>query len=209
MAPQQQSNAEYYAYDRREAARAQASESWASAFKQFMLLLATCGFVWLLWFAFGLTGLQFGLIALFVIGVAILVWFLMLKTHQQVADTQDKAVENIVRFQGQDDLGETLRALAAAAAGTQRSGTQLDSRLLQMASMIGTAKAKGEIAAHEARQTIDAYRQQGAQEQLQNQQQQQQAFYRYANEQPAATPQQGSQPQPERRSRSGGFNVYE
>lgn len=208
MAPQQQSNADYYAYDRREAARAQASESWAGTLRLFLILLATGAFVWLLWFAFGVTGLQFSLIALFVIGVALLVWFLMLKTHQQVSDTHEAAVSNIVRFQGQDDLGETLRALAAAAAGAQRSGNQTENRVLQLAGMIGAAKAKGEIAAMEAKQTITAYREQAVQGQQQSQEQQRAAFYRYAAEQQAVDQEQGQAP-PQRRSRSSGFNVYE
>ncbi|MFN8467319.1 MAG: hypothetical protein U0X20_17305 [Caldilineaceae bacterium] len=211
MAPQQP---DYYAYDRRVQAQAQASSSWASAFKLFLILAAVAAFVWVLYFAFDKTGLQFALIALFVIGVALLVWFLMLKTHQQVSDTHADAVNNIVRFQGEDDLGETLRALAAAAAGTQRSATQFDGRLLAVANMIGAAKAKGEIAAIEAKQTIDAHRQQIAQSQQQGEQQRRQAFYSYAADQQAANsdqtnPYQAGPPPDQRRSRGSGFNVYE
>mgnify|MGYP000948653628 CR=1 FL=1 len=141
MAPQPQQSPDYYAYDRRVRAEAEASTSWASAFKLFIIVAATAAFIWLIYFAFGTTGLQFALIALFVVGVAILVWFLMLKTHQQVSDTHADAVNNIVRFQHEDDAGETLRSLVVAISNGQRAGTQLDSRLLQLAGVIGEAMA--------------------------------------------------------------------
>ena len=208
MAPQPQQSPDYYAYDRRVRAEAEASTSWASAFKLFIIVAATAAFIWLIYFAFGTTGLQFALIALFVVGVAILVWFLMLKTHQQVSDTHADAVNNIVRFQHEDDAGETLRSLVVAISNGQRAGTQLDSRLLQLAGVIGEAKDKGMIAAHQAGATIDAVRQQTVQNQQQSQEQQRAAFYRYAAEQQAIDPQQDQAP-PERRSRSNGFNVYE
>jgi uncharacterized SAM-binding protein YcdF (DUF218 family) len=153
---------DYYAYDRREIARAQASAQWASTIRLFLLLAAAAGLIWVLWFAFGLTGLQFGLIALFVIAVIVGVWLLMLSTHGRVADVMTQTTENLVNFQRADDQGEVARA-AIAALG---KGTQLDGRVLQVASMIGTAKAKGEIAAYQARQTIEAERQQWQQREV-------------------------------------------
>jgi hypothetical protein len=162
---------DYYAYDRREIARAQASAQWASTIRLFLLLAAAGGLIWVLWFAFGLTGLQFGLIALFVTAVVVGVWLLMLSTHGRVADVMTQTTENLVNFQRADDQGEVARA-AIAALG---KGTQLDGRVLQVAGMIGTAKAKGEIAAYQAKQTIQAERQQ-------RMQQERQAYYGYADD---------------------------
>lgn len=206
MAPQYNPGPEFYAYDRREAKRAEASQAWAGTLRLFLLLAAVAGFVWVLWFAFGITGLQFGLIAAFVIGVVLGVWQLILATHDRVSDTHAEAVSNIVRFQGEDDYGETLRALVTAVASSQRGGQQLDGRLLQLANLIGSAKAKGEIAAIEAKQTIDAYRQQTAQVQQQGEQQQRSAFYSFASGQPGADPNGQARPA----NRNGpGFNIYE
>ncbi len=205
-----QQQPDYYAYDRRVAAQAEASTSWASAFKLFLIIAAVAAFIWLIYFAFGTTGLQFALIALFVVGVAVLVWFLMLKTHQQVGETYEAATNNIVRFQHEDDAGETLRVLATAASKAGASNQQFDGRLLQIANAIGDAKAKGLIAAHQAGATIDAVRQQTAQSQQQSEEERRQAFYRYAADQAAANPGQAPPPQDNRRSRSGnGFNVYQ
>ena len=180
MAPQQQPGPDYYAYDRRVAAQAQASAEWARTFKLLLILLAVAGLIWVLWYAFGTPGLQFGLIAAFVIAVVLGVWMLMMSMHGRTADVVTETVQNLVAFQRADDQGEVARAAIAALSNGQRGNTQLDSRILQLAGVIGRAQAQGQIAAHRAASTIDAQRQQW--EQQQTQQQQREAFYGYASD---------------------------
>jgi uncharacterized SAM-binding protein YcdF (DUF218 family) len=183
---QQQQDPDYYAYDRRVAAQAEASAQWASVFKLFLILVAAAGFVWVLWFAFGITGLQFSLIALFVVGCVVGIWLLMMAQHGRIAQLVTEIIENIVAFQRADDQGEVARTAIAAWGNAQKGGQQLDGRLLQVASMIGKAKAEGEIAAYEARQLVDGHRQQTAQTAQQTQEAQRQAFYGYASDTSAA-----------------------
>ena len=185
---QQQQGPDYYAYDRRVAAQAQASAQWASTLRLFLILVAAAAFVWVLWFAFGVTGLQFSLIALFVVGCVVGIWLLMMAQHGRIAQVMTETVDNIVAFQKADDQGEVARTAIAAWGNAQRGGQQLDGRLLQVASMISKAQTKGEIAAIEARQLADNYRQQTAQTAQQTQEQQRQAFYGYASSTPAVDP---------------------
>ena len=109
MAPQQQPGPDYYAYDRRVAAQAQASAEWARTFKLLLILLAVAGLIWVLWYAFGTPGLQFGLIAAFVIAVVLGVWMLMMSMHGRTADVVTETVQNLVAFQRADDQGKLTR----------------------------------------------------------------------------------------------------
>lgn len=152
------SNNDWYAYDRRELARSQASSAWAGVFKLALVLGAVAAFVWLLHYAFGMPGLQFGLILGFVIVVVVGIWELMKSTKQQTIDTVESTIRGIVEFQRADDQGEVARAAISALGSNQRAGTQLDANLLRLAGAIGKAQARGEIAAHEAQRTIEAVR---------------------------------------------------
>ena len=60
----------------------------------------------MLWYAFGTPGLQFGLIAAFVIAVVPGVWMLMMSMHGRTADVVTETVQNLVAFQRADDQGE-------------------------------------------------------------------------------------------------------
>ena len=162
-----------YAEMARERARAEASSAWAGAIKLALLLGALAAFVWLLNYAFGIAGLQFGLIAAFIMLVAIGVAELMKSMKQQTIDTMETTVNAIVRFQQADDQGEVLRNVVSVLGRSDRTGQQTENRVLALAGLIGRSMAKGEIAAHQAAQ-IDAVKAQQARDN--------QAFYTIHND---------------------------
>ena len=79
---------------------------------------------------------------------------LMMSMHGRNADVVTETVQNLVAFQRADDKGEVARAAIAALSNGQRGNTQLDSRILQLAGVIGRAQAQGQIAAHHSAGTF-------------------------------------------------------